>query len=102
MIKAYSLSIADDPDQGQQIVFAETASEAKKKLDGEQFVYDRWIDIQAHRSRAFDGMENLTKAELALEQWREGWIWFDRDTPDCDESTDEQFIAWYKDNFAND
>lgn len=95
-MKAYYVSIRDDDDQGGFTVFANTVQEARKKVPGD-LVYERWIDVQAHRSKQFDGMENLSKAELAKEQWRDGWIWeYYTNAPDCEEATDEEFYKWYE------
>lgn len=98
-MKAYRLSIKDDEDQGAEIVFANTAKEAKKLISGE-LVYDWWIDIRVHRDKRYDGMENLSRAELALQQWRDGWRWFGVDYPDPDEATDAEFIGWYAKNWG--
>ncbi len=99
-MKAYYLSIKDNDDAGGQIVFANTAKEAKKLVSGD--VWDNlenYIELRVNRSKHYDGMENLSKAELALEQWKEGWQWFDIEYPDPDEATDEEFLSWYKSMF---
>lgn len=96
MIKAYYLSIKDEDDAGGAIVFAETAKEAKKKVWGHDTLVDAldggWINLLVHRDKRYDGMEKLDAAHLALEQWHDGWRWFDMDYPDPDEATDEEFI----------
>ncbi len=97
-MKAYYLSVTDE-DQGQIVVFANTAKEAKKQINEHDFFYDSWIDIRVHRAKRYDGLENLSDAQLALQQWQDGWRWFDMDYPDPDEATDEQFIEWYESNF---
>lgn len=97
-MKAYYLSIRDDPDQGGQIVFAKTAREAKTKLT-DDLIYDRWIDLEAHRAKEYDDMENLSDAELALVKWKNGW-WWDGKYPDPDTDTDEEFLQWYKEMFG--
>lgn len=99
-MKAYYLSIKDDGDTGQQIVFANTAKAAKKLVHG--WVWDNlenYIDLRVNRAKKFDGMENLSEAELALHQWHDGWRWFDMDYPDPDEATDAEFLKWYEENF---
>lgn len=99
-MKAYFLSIKDDDmDQGGFIVFANTVQEARKQADSKDLQYERWIDIQAHRDKKYDGMENLSDAELALVQWKDGWRWVDHEEPDADEVTDEDFIKWYERTF---
>ena len=94
-MKAYYVSIPEDPDQGGYIIWAKTAREARKYTGDLQ--YERWIDVTAKRYPEFDDKENLTKRELALEQWKHGW-WFDSDEPtfdDYEENTDADFLAWY-------
>jgi hypothetical protein len=101
-MKAYFLSIRDDDmDQGGFTVFANNVQEARKQADSKDLQYERWIDIQAHRSPLYDGMENLSEVELCKLQWREGWNWVDRyDMPDPDEATDDDFYKWYEGNFG--
>lgn len=97
-MKAYILGIRDDPDQGNLIVFANNATQAKSQTG--DLMYDRWIDIQALRIKEFDGKENLTNSELALAQWHYGWRWFDsNDVPEEGEATDEQFLEWWHKEF---
>lgn len=99
--KAYYLSIADYDDAGGQIVFANTAKEAKKLVSGK--VWDNlenYIDLRVNRAKRFDGMENLDEAHLALAQWHDGWRWFDTDYPDVDGATDKEFLEWYESNFG--
>jgi len=94
-MKAYFVSVKDNDDQGGFTVFANTVQEARKKIPGD-LEYDRWIDVQAWRTKQFDNMENLSKAELTKAQWRDGWNWEDYyNMPDCDEATDEDFYKWY-------
>lgn len=100
-LKAYSLSIKDDDDQGQVIVFAENATKAKAFIVSTDLMWDSYLDVRVHRAKAFDGMENLSKAELAKNQWRDGWRWFDMDYPDPDEATDEEFLSWYENMFGD-
>ena len=95
-MKAYKLSIKDDPDQGEVIVFAKTVKEAKKLY--EYLDFDRYIDMRCKRASYFDGMENASRYELSLVQWHEGWHWFDVGVPQPDddgETTDEDFKEWY-------
>lgn len=96
-MKAYMLGLYSDDDQGNEIVFAKTAKEAKKynrDLDP-----DSYIDLFAKRAPEFDGMENMSIKELMKEQWREGW-WFHQDgCPSNDESDDEVFYKWYDETF---
>jgi hypothetical protein len=99
-MKAYYLQVRDDDDQGQVVVFANTSKEAKKRFNEYDFFYDNYIDIQVLRASPYDGMEKLSTAELALEQWHNGWRWFDMNYPDPDEATDPEFIEWYNNNFG--
>ena len=103
-MKAYYLSVKDEDDAGQAVVFANTAREAKKQV----FAHDDlvmaldggWVNLRVNRAKSYDGMENLSEAELALHQWRNGWRWFDwHDMPD-DEATDEEFIKRYEAAFG--
>lgn len=101
-MKAYYLSIKDNDDAGAQVVFANTAKEAKKKVNG--WVHDNlenYLDLRVNRAKRYDDMEDLDQAHLALEQWREGWQWFDMyDQPDQDTATDDEFLDWYEGVFA--
>lgn len=102
-MKAYKLSIKDEDDAGAAIVFANTVKEAKKQVYSFDMLNDAleggWIALQAHRAEHYDGMENLDAAHLALEQWHDGWVWFDVDNPDPDEATDQEFLDWYERTF---
>lgn len=100
-MKAYKLSIKDDPDQGEVIVFAKTAREAKNNwhwyLDADNF-----LDKLVHRAPEFDGMENASDMELMTKQWLEGWRWYDcYDVPDVEEDTVEDFQAWFRKEYEN-
>lgn len=100
-MKAYKLSIKDDPDQGEVIVFAQTAREAKNNwtqyLDADSF-----LDKLVHRAPEFDGMENASDMELMTKQWLEGWRWYDcYDVPDVEEATVEDFQAWFRKEYEN-
>ena len=100
-MKAYKLSIKDDPDQGEVIVFAQTAREANnnwtQNLDADSF-----LDKLVHRAPEFDGMENASDMELMTKQWQEGWRWYDcYDVPDVEEDTVEDFQAWFRKEYEN-
>lgn len=97
-MKAYCVSIKDDEDQGMLIVFAENRNQARQQTG--DLMYDNWIDIIAVRDKRYDGLEKLTDAQLALRQWRDGWRWYELDTPEPEETTDEQFTEWYESHFA--
>lgn len=99
-MKAYTLRVIDDYDQVQVIVFANTAKEAKKQFNSTGLETEQYIDIRVKRHPEFDNMENLSEIELAKNQWREGWTWYDEDTPDPEETTDEEFYEWYKNNLG--
>lgn len=102
-MKAYYLSIAGDDDAGGAVVFAKTAREAKKQVFNHEALSDslqgEWIYLRVRRDKRYDGMEDLDAAHLALEQWKDGWRWFDMNYPDPDEATDEEFLTWHKENF---
>ena len=100
-MKAYKLSIKDDPDQGEVIVFAQTAREAKNNwtqyLDADSF-----LNKLVHRAPEFDGMENASDMELMTKQWLEGWRWYDcYDVPDVEEDNVEDFQAWFRKEYEN-
>lgn len=102
-MKAYYLSVKDEDDAGQAIVFASTAREAKKQV----FAHDElvmamdgeWVNLRVNRAKRYDGMDKLSSAELALHQWKDGWRWFDHDYPDPDTATDQEFLDWYNKTF---
>jgi hypothetical protein len=100
-MKAYYAHIVDDDDAGGEIIFAETAQKAKSMAYGREFTanLESYIYLRATRSPEYDGMENLDSAHLALQQWKNGWRWFDIDYPDPDTATDEEFLKWYKETF---
>ncbi len=93
-MKAYLLSVANDPDQGEVLVWDTTARDAKKNwtrfLDA-----DRFIDERVRRAPDFDNMERCTELEIMLKQWHEGWIWWDWQFPSVEDSTDDDFIKYY-------
>jgi len=101
-MKAWTLSIKDDPDQGTFVVFADTREEARSYADSNDLIYDRWVDIEALRFYDMDDKEHLDKAHLLLELWRDhGWRFVDElGEPDADEATDEEFLEWYSKNFT--
>lgn len=100
-MKAYTLWVEGEDDAGQAIVFDKTAREAKKQVWGNDelaMVLERYTDLRVRRAKRYDGLEKDPNA-LALAQWRDGWIWFDRyDMPDPDTATDQEFLDWYADN----
>ena len=100
-MKAYKLSVKDDPDQGEVIVFAQTARKAKNNwtqyLDADSF-----LNKLVHRAPEFDGMEDASDMELMTKQWLEGWRWYDcYDVPDVEEDTIEDFQAWFRKEYEN-
>jgi hypothetical protein len=97
-MKAYYAYIADDDDAGGEIIFANTAQEAKKMAYGREFTsnLESYIYLRVRRDERYDGMEKLSPAELALHQWKDGWRWLDADYPDPDEATDQEFLEWHK------
>lgn len=96
-VKAYNLSIKDNEDAGPEIVFAHTAKAAKKLIGDLADSLEQYIDLRVVRDKRYDGMENLSPAQLALHQWRGGWRWFDTyDMPDPDKATDAEFYEWYE------
>lgn len=100
-MKAYKLSIKDDPDQGEVIVFAQTAREAKNNWT-QYLDADNFLDKLVHRAPEFDGMENASDMELMTKQWQEGWRWYDcYDVPDVEEDTVEDFQAWFRKEYEN-
>lgn len=100
-MKAYKLSIKDDPDQGEVIVFAQTAREAKNNWT-QYLDADNFLNKLVHRAPEFDGMENASDMELMTKQWQEGWRWYDcYDVPDVEEDTVEDFQAWFRKEYEN-
>lgn len=99
-MKAWTVEIRDDPDQGMFVVFADTRNEARAKASSHDLMYDSWIDVTARRFKQMDDKEHLDRAHLLLELWRDhGWRWWDIEYPDQDEATDEEFIKWYEETF---
>lgn len=102
-MKAYMAGIHSDPDVGNQIIFAKNSKEAMKKAQSLDITdyKESYIDVYANRAPEFDGMENATGLEIALEQWRNGWTWYDyQDQPDVETDSEEAFINWYKVHFG--
>ena len=100
-MKAYKLSVKDDSDQGEVIVFAKTARKTKNNwtryLDADSF-----LDKLVHRAPEFDGMEGASDMEIMTKQWQEGWRWYDcYDVPDVEEDTVEDFQAWFRKEYEN-
>lgn len=94
-MKAWILSIKRDDDQGQAIVFAENRTEAKKMLGTTHLEADTWIDIEVRRYPELDNMEKAEEVERSLILWRNGWRWYDIQTPEEYETTDDEFREWY-------
>ncbi len=99
-MRAYYLSIKDNDDAGQEIVFANTAKEAKKKIHTLYDDLDNYLDLRVNRAKEYDGMEKLSPAQLAFVQWQNGWRWFDVDYPDPDTATEAEFMEWYDSYFG--
>lgn len=93
MIKAYVVSIVNDPDQGAELVFAENASRAKNQC--RELDPDSYTDLRAIRYPEFDGMETATFRELALAKWKAGWTHDSTDEPIVDKDTEADFLAWF-------
>lgn len=93
-MKAWYLSIKNG-DDGRFVVFSDTRNGARSQADSNDLFYDNWIEIEATRAKKFDGLEKLPKRELDKVLWRDGWQWLDYDAPEPDDTTDEQFYAWY-------
>lgn len=96
-MKAYYISIDDNPDAGGNLVFANNYREAKQPSNTGDLMYERWIDIRCRRMPHFDGMENLSERELDLAKWRNGW-WCCSNEPvftDDEETTDQDFLDWW-------
>ncbi len=93
-MKAWYLAIKDG-DDGRFVVFSDTRNGARNQADSNDLMYDRWIDIEAHRAPKYDGLETLTKRELDKVLWRDGWEWLDYSCQPPEETTDEQFYEWY-------
>lgn len=95
-MKAWLLSLIDDEDQGEAVVFADTVTEAKAIIHQTNLDDNGWISIRAVRYPCLDGMEKASEPGRSLIQWRNGWRWFDYSTPDPSETTDEEFIKWHE------
>lgn len=95
-MKAYLVGVTSNSDSGQEIVFANTAKEARKIADGMDITdfAENWIDIYATRQPSFDDMENKPD-EIALKKFRDGWTWLDRSgCPNPETATDDEFFEW--------
>ena len=95
-MKAWLLSLIDDEDQGEAVVFADTVTEAKSEIYQTNLDENGWTSIRARRYPALDGMEDASEPERSLIQWRNGWRWFDYGTPDPGEAADDEFIKWHE------
>lgn len=94
-MKAYYIEDCSDSDKGAVIGFGKTAREVKKNYIGrEPFDDTSFVDLRVTRYSTFDGCEDLTRAQIALKEWREGW-WFEQDFPSCEHSTDQEFLEKY-------
>ena len=99
-MKAWYLEIKDS-DEGSYVVFANTRNEARAQADSKDLFYDSWIEITARRFKAMDDKEHLDDAHLALDLWRNhGWRYLDLDTPEAEDTTDEEFLKWYEENLG--
>lgn len=103
-MKAYVIGLHSNPDAGNDIVFAENSKEAFKKAQSEDVTEGKesYIDVYAHRSPEFDGMEKCTHKEIMYQQYLSGW-WFDiGNPPDYGnrDATKEEFGEWYEDTFG--
>lgn len=98
-MKAWYLSVKDG-DDGHFVVFADTRNGARNQADSKDLIYDRWIDIQAHRAPKWDGLDILSQRGLDKELWRDGWGWLEYSTPEPEETTDDEFYEWYDKNFG--
>lgn len=96
-MKAYVLYDAYDQEHGWDVVFAETAKQAKKKTGYTPIDVDQYIDLRVKRYPAFDGMQDANELQLAEAKWREGWWFNDMASipPEPETSTTKEFIAWY-------
>ena len=99
-MKAWVLSLSNDQDQGQDIVFADNVAQAKKQIWQTNLEADGWIYIRANRYKILDGMEKAADYERHLIMWRNGWGWYEHDTPYSEETTDEEFKEWYNKTIA--
>lgn len=94
-MKAWMISVYQDDDKGNVIVFANNHKEAITAGYHSELDFDSYIDVRARRNSVFDNMENLNERELTLEKWRNGW-WFEPSNhPDCETATDKEFYKWY-------
>lgn len=94
-MKAWIVSVYQDDDQGNEIVFADNLKEAKVAGYRTELEFDSYTDIRVKRYKIFDDMEKLSERELCKVKWREGWWFFQEGCPDCETATDEEFYAWY-------
>lgn len=70
-MKAYVLGLYSDEDAGNELVFANTVKEAKDK--NTELIPESYIDLYAHREKAFDGMENASEEDILEKMKAEGW-----------------------------
>lgn len=93
MLKAYIVSVINDPDQGSELVFAETAGKAKNSA--RELEPDFFTDLRAVRFPDFDDMATAPMRELDLAKWKAGWFYGIFDEPMYGTETEEEFLAWY-------
>lgn len=94
-MKAYLLGDRSDPDAGNELVFANTAREARKQIYSTDICPDSWIDVTAHRAEKWDYLEGQPRREQYKAFWRDGWWFYESGCPDADEGTDEDFYKWF-------
>src|SRR5699024_603912 len=78
-MKAYKVYDPNNWEGYQDIVFATTASEAKKKGFGIDSCEDsEWVNVRVNRIPYLDNMENCTKEEIMYVAILNGW-WYEVD-----------------------
>lgn len=107
-MKAWVVSNKHDDDLGQEIIWANTLTEAKKLMTstGIGNWTDNYSDLRIIRHSTFDDLEKLSNKEFMKVQWIHGWRWFDTTKlPYYDEIessiVDEVWDAWYKKNYGD-
>lgn len=98
-MKAYKIYDATNDENGCDIVFAQTAKQAKKMTGYTPVEVDNYIDLRAVRYPNFDGLENASELELSDAKWRDGWIWYGHnhlEMPNPETATSKDFIEWYQ------
>ncbi len=100
MNKAYLLGLRNDDDAGNELVFAQTAREARKQIYSTDLDPENWIDVTAHRAKKWDHLFGSSRKEQYKAFWRDGWWFHQSGCPDVDEATDEQFYEWYDNTYG--